>query len=64
MKFPEYRAQEPDYPTVTAHDYRVLLRVQQTLAHELAHLLYGFEDNTLEHSQATAKICYELAELF
>ena len=64
VKFPEYRAQEPDYPTVTAHDYRVLLRVQQTLAHELAHLLYGFEDNTLEHSQATTKICYELAELF
>lgn len=64
VKFPEYRAQEPDYPTVTAHDYRVLLRVQHTLAHELAHLLYGFEDNTLEHSQATAKICYELAELF
>lgn len=64
VKFPEYRAQEPDYPTVTSHDYRVLLRVQQTLAHELAHLLYGFADNTLEHSQAMAKICYELAELF
>jgi hypothetical protein len=64
VKFPEYRAQEPDYPTVTSHDYRVLLRVQQTLAHELAHLLYGFADNTLEHSQAMAKIGYELAELF
>lgn len=64
VRFPEYRAQEPDYPTVTAHDYRVLLRVNQTLAHELAHLLYGFADNTLEHSQAMVKIGYELAELF
>lgn len=64
VKFPEYRAQEPDYPTVTSHDYKVLLRVQQTLAHELAHLLYGYVDNTLEHSQAMSKISYELAELF
>ena len=64
VRFPEYRAQEPDYPTVTAHDYRVLLRVNQTLAHELTHLLYGFADNTLEHSQAMVKIGYELAELF
>jgi len=64
VKFQEYRAQEPDYPTVTSHDYKVLLRVQQTLAHELAHLLYGFVDNTLEHSQAMSKIGYELAELF
>lgn len=64
VKFPEYRAQDPDYPTVTAHDYKVLMRVIQTLAHELAHLLYGFEDNTMEHSQATIKIGYELADLF
>ena len=64
VKFQEYRAQSPDYPTVTAHDYKVLLRVTQTLAHELAHLLYGFEDSTIEHSQAMIKIGYELAELF
>lgn len=64
VKFPEYRAQAPDYPRITAHDYKVLLRVIHTLAHELAHLLYGFADNTLEHAQGTKKISMELAELF
>ena len=64
IKFPEYRAQAPDYPNITAHDYKVLLRVIHTLAHELAHLLYGFADNTLEHAQGISKIITELAELF
>jgi hypothetical protein len=64
VKFPEYRAQEPEYPAVTAHDYKVLLRINQTLCHELAHLLYGYADNTLEHSQAMIRIGYDLAELF
>lgn len=64
VKFNKYRAQAPDYPTVTAHDYKALLRVHQTLAHELAHLLYGFADNTLEHSQAMIVIGFDLADLF
>lgn len=64
IKFPQYRAQEPDYPSVTAHDYRVLLRVQQTLSHELAHLIHGYKDNTIEHAQAMNRIGYEIAELF
>lgn len=64
VKFSEYRAQKPEYPSITAHDYKVLLRVNQTLCHELAHLLYGFADNTVEHSQAMVKIGYEIAELF
>ena len=64
VKFPEYRAQAPDYPNITAHDYRVLMRVQNTLAHELSHLLLMTEDNTLEHAQGISKISTELAELF
>ena len=64
VKFPKYRAQAPDYPNITAHDYRALMRVQNTLAHELSHLLLMTEDNTLEHAQGINKISIELAELF
>jgi len=64
VKFPEYRAQDPEYPTVTAHDYRVLLRVWGTLVHELAHLLYMTRDNTMDHEQAQLRIANELDGLF
>lgn len=64
VKFPEYRAQEPDYPNITAHDFKVLLRVSQTIAHELAHLLYGYLDNTVEHNQATVTIGQTIADLY
>ena len=52
----EYRAQEPDYPNVTVHDYRVLMQVMQTVAHELAHLLFLTEDNSKEHSDAESDL--------
>ena len=52
VEWAAYRAQEPDYPNVTVHDYRVLMQVMQTVAHELAHLLFLTEDNSKEHSDA------------
>ena len=60
----EYRAQEPDYPNVTVHDYRVLMQVMQTVAHELAHLLFLTEDNSKEHSDAESQIYKEIVRLF
>jgi len=60
----EYRAQEPDYPNVTIHDYRVLMQVMQTVAHELAHLLFLTEDNSKEHSDAESQIYKEIVRLF
>lgn len=64
VDFPSYRAQAPDYPNITAHDYRVLMRVQNTLAHELSHLIYWTADNTLEHAQGIEKISRKLADIF
>lgn len=49
---------------VTMSDMRVLLRNIETISHELAHLLFLTEDNTLEHAQATSKICKEIADLY
>ena len=60
----EYRAQEPDYPNVTVHDYRVLMQVMQTVDHELAHLLFLTEDNSKEHSDAESQISQEIVRLF
>jgi len=60
----EYRAQEPDYPNVTVHDYRVLMQVMQTVAHELAHLLFLTEDNSKEHSDAEKQIYGEIVRLY
>lgn len=64
VKFPEYRAQDPEYPTITAHDYKVLLRVWSALVHEIAHLLYLTADNTKEHEQAELRVSEQLAEVF
>ena len=59
-----YRAKEPNYPNVTPHDYRVLLQVMQTVAHELAHMLFLTEDNTKEHNDAETQIYKEIVRLF
>jgi Zn-dependent peptidase ImmA (M78 family) len=49
---------------VTVHDYRVLMQVMQTVAHELAHLLFLTEDNSKEHSDAESQIYKEIVRLF
>ena len=54
--FPSFRAQDPDYENVTFHDMRMLLQGMETISHELAHKLYGTQDNTKEHYQAMSKI--------
>lgn len=59
-----YRAQKPNHPTVTTHDYKILMQVMQTLSHELAHLLFRTEDNTKEHNDAENQIYSEIVRLF
>lgn len=49
---------------VNLEDLRFILRASDTLAHELAHLLYGTNDNTLAHMQAQAKIAKEIGYLY
>jgi len=54
-----------EHPAVLVGDYRVLLQVLDTVAHELAHYLPPFyKDNTPEHAQLTAKLNREIALLF
>lgn len=64
VNFPNYRAQAPDYPNITNHDYKALMRALVVIAHELAHFMYGYNDNTVEHNEATQKLSTEIAELF
>jgi len=54
--FPSFRAQDPDYKNVTFHDMRMILQGMEVISHELAHKLYGTNDNTKEHYQAMSKI--------
>lgn len=54
-----------EHPAVLVGDYRVLLQVLNTVAHELAHYLPPFyKDNTQEHAQLTAQLNREIALLF
>lgn len=64
LKLSKYRVDKWDSPNLTLHDLRFLLRNCDTIAHELAHLLYGTSDNTINHYQAQAKISRELADIF
>lgn len=54
--FPSFRAQASEYENVTFHDMRMIMQGLETISHELAHKLYGTNDNTKEHYQAMSKI--------
>lgn len=45
-------------------EYKALLNAIPTIAHELAHYLYGTTDNTVKHYQAIEKLSHEIAELY
>lgn len=64
VDFPNYRAQAPDYPNITNHDFKALMRALVVIAHEVGHYRYGYSDNTVEHNASIQQISREIAELF
>lgn len=46
------------------NEYKVLLATIDIIAHELAHLIYGTEDNTKEHFQKEEEIKIEIINLY
>lgn len=64
LQLPSYRVDKWDSANLNLNDLRMLLKNIEVVAHELAHLLYGTNDNTIEHTDAQSKIMKEIAELF
>lgn len=64
LELPKYRVDKADNIYVTLNDYRFLLKHLTLIAHELAHLVYKTEDNTVEHFKAQDKLCTEIAKVF
>lgn len=46
------------------HEVLFVLNTIELIAHELAHLIYSTEDNTMEHHEATFKLQKRIAQLF
>jgi len=52
-----------DNEWVGVQEYRFLLKVGPTLAHELAHLMFGTLDNTLEHYEMSTEILKDFGHI-
>ena len=63
MNFPAFQLRDTE-GDVGKHDYRWLLSNLDTIAHELAHVLYYTEDDTPEHFARTAQLSREIAQLY
>lgn len=64
LKLADFTVKTWNTQHIGVEDIRFILKNSDTICHELAHLLYHTEDNTLHHMQAQAKIAKEIGYLF
>lgn len=50
--------------TIGVHDLKFVLSNIELIAHELAHVIYGTKDNTVEHFEAQNKIQKSIGDMF
>jgi hypothetical protein len=64
LKLADFTVKSWNANHIGVEDIRLILRNADTICHELAHLLYQTDDNTLAHMQAQAQIAREIGYLF
>jgi len=64
LKLPKYKVTVWESDRLVMNDLRLMLASFGTVAHELAHYLFGTSDNTKDHTDKSNEIMKEIAELF